>query len=184
MLSSKWTQCGVAMCRSQPQKHWAQQNIVYQCKTKFWDCTCVMAVTSYALRPRLRLSRLSCSHVCWVNTELCTTLEAAFKTVPNQNQPRWRWDGEGHTNCNSDLRTQSLRETMLQSDRRARTPSTPQTDVARPFQNIQSEDLSTLFQTLSVQVTDLVQRSSPEGSLVHALDDHHLRPPQHVRQEL
>ena len=67
---------------------------------------------------------------------------------------------------------------MLQSDRRARTPSTPQTDVARPFQNIQSEDLSTLFQTLSVQATDLVQRSSPEGSLVHALDDHHLRPPQ------
>ena len=67
---------------------------------------------------------------------------------------------------------------MLQSDRRARTPSTPQTDVARPFQNIQSEGLSTLFQTLSVQAADVVQRSSPEGSLVHVLDDHHLRPPQ------
>ena len=88
-----------------------------------------------------------------------------------------------HTNCSSELRTQSLRETILQSDRRARTPSTPQTDVARPFQNIQSEDLSTLFQTFSVQATGPVQRSLPEGSLVHTLDDHHLRPP-HVGVKL
>ena len=67
---------------------------------------------------------------------------------------------------------------VLQSDRRARIQSTPQTDVARPFQNIQSADLNTLSQTFSVIATDLVQRSSPGGSLVHVLDDHHLRPPQ------
>ena len=67
---------------------------------------------------------------------------------------------------------------ILQTERRARIQSTPQTDVARPFQNIQSADLNTFSQTFSVIATDLVQRSSAEGSLVHALDDHHLRPPQ------
>ena len=71
---------------------------------------------------------------CWVNTELNTTLAAALTTVPTRIT---RGDDETERctpECSSELRTQTLRWKVLQQDRRARIQSTPQTDVARPFQ--------------------------------------------------
>ena len=73
---------------------------------------------------------------------------------------------------------------MLQLDWRARIQSTRQTDVARPFQNIQSADLYPLSQTFSVITANLVQRSLSRGSLVHALDDHHLKAPHRLKATL
>ena len=63
------------------------------------------------------------------------------------------------------------RERCYKQDWRARIQSPPQTDVARHSRS-PSQNLTITFQYLfSHSHTHPVQRSSPEGSLVHALDE-------------
>ena len=69
-------------------------------------------------------------------------------------------------------------EGCYNQDRRARIQSTPQTDVARHSDH-PVRISSSLFSTFSITATHPVQRSSPEGSLVHALDEI-VTPPHHL----